>query len=245
MVFSNLINGAQGFNSGWSAISSGHFNMKDFLEGLVLTGQASKENYTTGRNIDEFQGAAASQDLGKQFGTIAWDTAAMFVPAPLRRLFAIGNVIEAGREALNGNWLDAGQNLLTAGFQFAGIKDIKQAGAKIVAKNPTLSNAVTELADDIPRNIQLKASLKNTPTPVQLKKSGALTESGSKPLSRKDVVAQIRSTTQNINTNTDIVVQELGKETSNLTANAAQKTGSWWQHVSSNFNAGQNPIAHS
>ena len=244
MVFSNLINGGQGFTSGWSAISSGHFNLKDFLEGLVLTGQASKENYTTGRNIDEFRGAEASQDLGKQLGTIAWDTAAMFVPTPLRRLFAVGNLIEAGKEALSGNWVDAGQNLLTAGMQFAGVQGPKDLGAKIAAKNPTLTKAATELADDIPRNLQLKASLKNTPTPMQLKNSGALTEYGPNQLSRKDVVQQIRLNSQNINTNTGIVTQQLKTGASKFTANAAQKAGSGWQHVSSNFNAGRN-IAHS
>jgi hypothetical protein len=134
---------------------------------------------------------------------------------------------------------------MTAGFQFAGIKNLKQAGAEIAAKNPTLTKAARELADEVPKNLQLKASLKNTPTPMQLKNSGALTEYGPNPLSRKDVVAQIRSTSQNINTNAYIVTQQLKNEASNLTANAAQKTGSWWQHVSSNFNAGRNPVANS
>jgi hypothetical protein len=169
----------------------------------------------------------------------------MFVPAPLRRLFAVGNLIEAGKEALSGNWLDAVQNLLTAGMQFAGVQGPKELGAKITATNPTLTTAVTGLADDIPRNLQLRASLKKTPTPMQLKNSGALTEYGPNPLSRKDVVAQIRSTNESINTNAGIVTQQLRTEASNLTAKAAQKAGSVWQHVSSNFNAGRRNIAQS
>ena len=49
----------------------------------------------------------------------------------------------------------------------------------------------------------------------------------------------------NINTNAGIVTQQLKTEASNLTANAAQKAGSGWRHVSSNFNAGGNPVANS
>jgi hypothetical protein len=245
MVFNGLLNTAQGGLSVFDVINSGKFSLGDFLEGFGLTGLASQEKYVAGRKMDEYQGAVASQDLGKQMGSILWDTAAMFVPAPIRKLFAVGNVIEAGKEALSGNWLDAGNNLLAAGMQFAGVKGVNDLGAKIAAKNPNLTNAVKQLAVDVPKNIQLKASLKNTPTPVQLKKSGALTESGSKPLSRKDVVAQIRSTTKNINQNTDTVVQELKQEASNLTAKAAQKAGAGWQHVSSNFKAGRNLVANS
>jgi len=243
MVVNGVINSGQGALSLWNVVNSGNFSVGDFVEGLGLTGFAGQNTYTAGQNIDQYVGNKASQELGKQLGSIAWDAAAMFAPPPLRRLFAVGNVIEAGREFfLNGNPVDAAQNLLTAGMQFMGVQGPKELGAKIVAKNPTLANAVTELADDIPRNIQLKASLKNTLTPVQLKNSGALMEN---PLSRKDVVAQIRSTSKNINTNADIVTQQLKNEASNLTANAAQKTGSWWQHVSSNFNAGRNPVANS
>ena len=242
MVYGNLINTAQGFTSGWSAINSGHFSLKDFFEGVVLTGQASRESYTAGRSLDEFLGAEASQDIGKQFGTIAWDTAAMLVPAPLRRFFAVGNIVEAGKEALSGNWLDAGQNLLTAGFQFAGIKDIKQAGAKIAAKNPTLPEAAKGLANDVPRNLQLRVSLKQTPTPMQLKKAG---EYGPNPLSRQDVVQQIRLSSQNIDANAGIVNQQIMNGTSNLIANTAQKAGSWWQKLATNFNAGRNPVANS
>ena len=242
MVYGNLINTAQGFTSGWSAINSGHFSLKDFFEGVVLTGQASRESYTAGRSLDEFLGAEASQDIGKQFGTIAWDTAAMLVPAPLRRFFAVGNIVEAGKEALSGNWLDAGQNLLTAGFQFAGIKDIKQAGAKIAAKNPTLTEAAKGLANDVPRNLQLRVSLKQTPTPMQLKKAG---EYGPNPLSRQDVVQQIRLSSQNINDNAGIVNQQIMNEASNLTAKTAQTAGSWWQKWATNFNAGRNLVANS
>ena len=242
------INGV--INSGQSAFSladvfaSGNFSAGDFLGGLCLTGFAGKNQFTTGQNMDQYVGANASQELGQQVGSIAWDAASMCVPAPLRRLFAVGNLIEAGKEALSGNWVDAGQNLLTAGMQFAGVQGPKDLGAEIAARNPTLTKAATELADDIPRNLQLKASLKNTPTPMQLKNSGALTEYGPNPLSRKDVVDQIRSTTQNINTNAGIVTQQLRTEASKFTANAAQKTGSWWEHLSSNFDAGRN-IAHS
>jgi hypothetical protein len=244
MVVNGVINSGQCALSLWNVVNSG-FSVGDFFEGLGLTGFASQNTYIPGQTTDQFVGGKASQELGKQLGSVAWDAASMFVPAPLRKLFAVGNLIEAGKEALNGNWIDAGQNLLTAGMQFVGVKGPKDLGAKIVAKNPTLSKAVTELADGIPRNFQLKASLKNTPTPMQLKNAGALTEYGPNPLSRKDVVDQIRSTTQNVNANADIVTQQLKNEASNLTANVAQKTGSWWQHLSSNFNAGRRNIAQS
>lgn len=241
-----VINGA--INSGQSALSLGNivnnkFSVGDFIEGLGLTGFAGQNTYTPGLSADEYVGANASQELGKQLGSMAWDAASMLVPAPLRRLFAVGNVIEAGREALSGNWMDAGQNLLTAGMQFAGVQGPKHLGASIAAKNPTLTRAVTELAGDVPRNIQLKASLKNTPTPMQLKKLGKLTEYGPNPLSRKDVVAQIRSTSQNIDTNTGIVTQQLKIEASNFTAKAARQVGVGRQHLASNFNAGRNAVA--
>jgi hypothetical protein len=243
MVYGNLINTGQGLTSGWSAITSGHFSLKDFFEGLVLTGQASRESYTAGRNLDEFLGSEASQEMGKQLGTIAWDTAAMFVPAPLRRLFAVGNVIEAGREALNGNWFDAGQNLLTAGFQFAGIKDIKQAGAKIAAKNPNLTNAVKQLAVDVPTNIQLKASLKTAPTLKELQTAKVGTYAPN-TLTKGQIARDLRLTKVRVNTNVGIIGQELKQEASNLTAKAAQKAGAGWQHVSSNFSAGRNSVAN-
>jgi hypothetical protein len=244
MVVNGVINSGQSALNLADVVTSGNFSAGNFLKGLSLTGFAGQNIYTTGQDIDKYEGANASQELGQQVGSIAWDAASMFVPAPLRRLFAVGNVIEAGKEALSGNWLDAVQNLLTAGMQFAGVQGPKELGAKITATNPTLTTAVTGLADDIPRNLQLRASLKKTPTPMQLKNSGALTEYGPNPLSRKDVVAQIRSTNESINTNAGIVTQQLRTEASNLTAKAAQKAGSGWQHVSSNFNAGRN-IAHS
>ena len=245
MVVNGLTNITQGGFSVLGLVDSGQFSLGDFLEGFGLTGLVSEEKYVAGRKMDEYQGAAASQELGKQVGSIAWDAASMFVPAPLRRLFAVGNLIEAGKEALSGNWLDAVQNLLTAGMQFAGVQGPKELGAKITATNPTLTTAVTGLADDIPRNLQLRASLKKTPTPMQLKNSGALTEYGPNPLSRKDVVAQIRSTNESINTNAGIVTQQLRTEASNLTAKAAQKAGSGSHHVFSNFNAGRRNIAQS
>ena len=238
MVYGNLINTAQGFTSGWSAINSGHFSLKDFFEGVVLTGQASRESYTAGRSLDEFLGAEASQDIGKQFGTIAWDTAAMLVPAPLRRFFAVGNIVEAGKEALSGNWLDAGQNLLTAGFQFAGIKDIKQAGAKIAAENPTLTEAAKGLANDVQKNIQLKNNFRNAPAKLVPGEPMVLQ-------TKRQIAREIQNNTTEINKNTAIVVQELNNGTSNLIANTAQKAGSWWQKWATNFNAGRNPVANS
>jgi hypothetical protein len=243
MAINSLVNLGQGSISGFGAVSSGNFNFMDFVEGAILGGFASEDRFQSSEDLSKTVGKRSSQDLGKQLGSIAWDTAAMFVPAPLRGLFAAGNVIEAIKEALSGNGVDAVQNLLMAGMQLAGVKGPKDLGAKIAAKNPAITRAVKELADDIPKNIQLKASLKNTPTPMQLKKPGALTEYGTNPLSRKDVVDQIRSTNQSINTNAGIVNQELKQEASKLTARAAQKTGSWWQHVSSNFNAGRSAVA--
>ncbi|MBU6197638.1 MAG: hypothetical protein KGO93_08760 [Cyanobacteria bacterium REEB446] len=239
MSINGLVNSGQGLISGFNAVSSGNFNFMDFVEGAILGGFASEDRFQSSEDLSKTMGKRSSQDLGKQLGTIAWDTAAMFVPAPLRRLFAVGNVIEAGREALNGNWLDAGQNLLTAGMQFAGVRDLKEAGTKIMAANPTLTNAVKELADDIPRNLQLQSNFKAAPAKLVPGETPMVLQT------KRQIAEQIKENTIKNNMNVNILTQELKNEASNLTANAAQKTGSWWQHVSSNFNAGRNPVANS
>ena len=237
------INGV--INSGQSAFSladvfaSGNFSAGDFLGGLCLTGFAGKNQFTTGQNMDQYVGANASQELGQQVGSIAWDAASMFVPAPLRRLFAVGNLIEAGKEALSGNWVDAGQNLLTAGMQFAGVQGPKDLGAKIAARNPTLTKAATELADDIPRSIRLKSNFQAAPAKLVPGETPMVLQT------KRQIAEQIKANTMNINTNAGIVTQQLRTEASKFTANAAQKAGSGWQHVSSNFNAGRNPVANS
>lgn len=239
MVINGLTNITQGGFSVLGVVDSGQFSLGDFLEGFGLTGLASEEKYVAGRKMDEYQGAAASQELGKQIGSIAWDTAAMFVPAPLRRLFAVGNLIEAGKEALSGNWMDAGNNLLAAGMQFAGVKDGKDLVAKIAAKNPMIVNAAKELAEDIPRHIQLKANFKAAP---------AKFVAGETPMvlqTKRQIAEQIKENTARITTNSNLIGEQLKIEASNLTAKAAQKAGSGWQHVSSNFNAGRNLVANS
>ena len=77
---------------------------------------------------------------------------------------------------------------------------------------------------------------------MQLKKAG---EYGPNPLSRQDVVQQIRLSSQNINDNAGIVNQQIMNEASNLTAKTAQTAGSWWQKWATNFNAGRNLVANS
>ena len=233
-----LSNGFQGLLDTWSIIKTGKFSAGDFLEGLGLTGFAGQNRYTTGQKLDEYVGGKASQEFGKQLGSIAWDAAAMLAPPPLRRLFAVGNVIEAGKEALSGNWLDAGQNLLTAGMQFAGVRDLKEAGTKIMAANPTLAKAATELADDIPNNFQLRNSFQAAPANLVEGKTPMMLQT------KTQIAEQIKANTMNIEKNVNIVNQGVKNGVSNLTANAAQKVGDGWRHVSSNFNAGRN-IAHS
>lgn len=234
-----LSNGFQGLLDSWSIVKTGKFSVSDFFEGLCLTGFAGKNQYTTGQNADEYIGSNASQELGQQLGSIAYDTAATFLPPPIRRLFAVGNVIEAGKEALSGNLVDAVQNLLTAGMQFAGVQGPKDLGAKIAARNPTLTKAVTELAGDVPRSIRLKSNFKAAPAKLVPGETPMVLQT------KRQIAEQIKANTMNINTNAGIVTQQLKTEASNLTANAAQKAGSGWRHVSSNFNAGGNPVANS
>lgn len=234
MAVNGLINSGQGAISFYDIVRTGKFSAGDFLEGLGLTGFAGKNTYTTGQNVDEYVGANASQELGKQIGSIAWDAASMFVPAPLRKLFAVGNLIEAGKEALNGNWMDAGQNLLTAGMQLAGVKGIKDLGKKIATKNPVIMTAAKELADDVPRNIQLKANFKEAPiklvpgeTPMMLQ-------------TKRQIAQEIKENTARITANSNLIGQELKQEALNFTGQVSQKAGSGWQHLASNFNAGRN-----
>lgn len=230
------INVGQTALSGWSVISSGNFNLGAFLKNAVFTGFASGES-VGGKSVEQMNGDEASANIGKQVGTILFDTFTPFLPAPLRRLFAVGNVIEAGKEALSGNWLDAGQNLLTAGMQFAGVRDLKEAGTKIMAANPTLAKAATELADDIPNNFQLRNSFQAAPANLVEGKTPMMLQT------KTQIAEQIKANTMNIEKNVNIVNQGVKNRVSNLTANAAKETGSWWQHLSSNFNAGRNLVA--
>jgi hypothetical protein len=239
MVINGVINSGQSAFSLADVVASGNFSAGDFLEGLGLTGFAGQDTYTTGQDIDKYVGANASQELGQQVGSIAWDAASMFVPAPLRRLFAVGNLIEAGKEALSGNWLDAVQNLLTAGMQFAGVQGPKELGAKITATNPTLTKAVTELASDIPTSIRLKSNFKAAPAQLVRGKTPMVLQT------KRQIAEQIQANTARITTNSNLIGEQLRTEASNLTAKAAQKAGSVWQHVSSNFNAGRRNIAQS
>ena len=239
MAINSLVNSGQGLISGFNAVSSGNFSLGDFVQGAILGGFASEDRFQSSEDLSKTRGKRSSQDLGKQVGSIAWDAASMFVPAPLRRLFAVGNLIEAGKEALSGNWVDAGQNLLTAGMQFAGVQGPKDLGAKIAARNPTLTKAVTELAGDVPRSIRLKSNFKAAPAKLVPGETPMVLQT------KRQIAEQIKANTMNINTNAGIVTQQLKTEASNLTANAAQKAGSGWRHVSSNFNAGGNPVANS
>jgi hypothetical protein len=234
MVINGVINSGQSAFSLADVVTSGNFSAGDFLEGLGLTGFAGQNTYTTGQDIDKYVGANASQELGQQVGSIAWDAASMFVPAPLRRLFAVGNLIEAGKEALSGNWLDAGQNLLTAGMQFAGVQGPKELGAKIAATNPTLTKAVTELADDIPKSIRLTSNFKAAPAQLVPGKTPMVLQT------KRQIAEEIQANTARITTNSNLIGEQLRTGASDLTAKAAQKAGSGWQHVSSNFNAGRN-----
>jgi hypothetical protein len=151
----------------------------------------------------------------------------------------VGNLIEAGKEALSGNWLDAVQNLLTAGMQFAGVQGPKDLGAKIAATNPTLTKAVTELASDIPTSIRLKSNFKAAPAQLVPGKTPMVLQT------KRQIAEQIQANTARITTNSNLIGEQLRTEASNLTAKAAQKAGSVWQHVSSNFNAGRRNIAQS
>jgi hypothetical protein len=119
-------------------------------------------------------------------------------------------------------------------MQFAGVQGPKDLGAKIAATNPTLTKAVTELASDIPTSIRLKSNFKAAPAKLVPWETPMVLQT------KRQIAEQIKANTMNINTNAGIVTQQLKTEASNLTANAAQKTGSGWQHVSSNFNAGRN-----
>jgi hypothetical protein len=239
MVANGVINSGQSAFSLADVVTSGNFSAGNFLKGLSLTGFAGQNVYTTGQDIDKYEGANASQELGQQVGSIAWDAASMFVPAPLRRLFAVGNLIEAGKEALSGNWLDAGQNLLTAGMQFAGVQGPKELGAKIAATNPTLTKAVTELASDIPTSIRLKSNFKAAPAQLVRGETPMVLQT------KRQIAEQIQANTARITTNSNLIGEQLRTEASNLTAKAAQKAGSAWHHVSSNFNAGRRNIAQS
>jgi hypothetical protein len=230
------INVGQTALSGWSVISSGNFNLGAFLKNAVFTGFASGES-VGGKSVEQMNGDEASANIGKQVGTILFDTFTPFLPPPLRHLFAVGNVIEAGKEALSGNWVDAGQNLLTAGMQFMGAKGPKDLGAKIADQNPTLAKAVKGLGDDISNNFQLKNSFKAAP---------ATLVPGETPMvlqTKRQLAKQIQANTMNIEQNFNILNQEVKNEVSNVAANAVKTTGSWWEHLSSNFNAGRNSVA--
>jgi len=237
MAINSLVNLGQGSISGFDAVSSGNFSLGDFAEGVLFGGLASEDRFQSSEDLSQTTGKRSSQDLGKQVGSIAWDAASMFVPVPLRRLFAVGNLIEAGKEALSGNWLDAGQNLLTAGMQFAGVQGPKELGAKITATNPTLTKAVTELASDIPTSIRLKSNFKAAPAQLVPGETPMVLQT------KRQIAEQIQANTARITTNSNLIGEQLRTEASNLTAKAAQQAGSGWRYVSSNFNAGRRNIA--
>jgi hypothetical protein len=121
----------------------------------------------------------------------------------------------------------------------AGVQGTKDLGAKLVAKNPTLTKAVTELADDIPRNLQLKSNFKAAPAKLVPGETPMVLQT------KRQIAREIKENTERITTNSNLIGEQLKIETSNLTAKTAQTAGSWWQHVSSNFNAGRNPVANS
>jgi hypothetical protein len=237
MAINGLVNSGQGLISGFNAVSSGNFSLVDFVQGAILGGFASEDRFQSSEDLSKTVGKRSSQDMGEQLGAVGWDALAMFVPAPLRKLFAVGNIIEAGKQVLDGDLVNAGQNLLTAGMQFAGVGGFKEAGTKIMAANPTLTKAATELADDIPRNLQLKSTFKAAPAKLVPGETPMVLQT------KRQIAQEIKENTIKNNMNVNIVTQELKNEASNLTAKGAQTLGDGWRHLSYNFNAGRNPVA--
>ena len=270
-MVANVIDAGQIVGSGWQVITNDGFDnpgqlVKNFLEGALLTGFAGEERYTQGRDIDEYVSAKAAQNIGEQVGTIAWDVVGMSLGqrfAPLRYLFAAGNVVEGVKQAMNGDFVDAGQQFLTAGLQVVGLRGIKQVPGKLnqIAKaNPKLGNAARTVStagqarvkaanqlnrlqkvkvDDVIKNMNAKRRKAKKPVLTQQQ-----TESFRKSYlqrvrnAKRRQINNIRNADTNINNNLGILQNEAKQELVTRSAPVVQNAGKGWQWLANNFNQG-------